>query len=933
MKDQSYILVVEDSRTQAKQLEGSLTQLGYQVVISYNGREALSCMRQSRPLIVIADILMPEMDGYQLCKIIKGDDKLKEVPVVLLTQLSDPHEIIRGMECGADDFIVKPYNEEFLITRIQAILTLKLEQARANKDITILVVEDSPTQAEQLQYMLSEHGFMVFVAGNGKEGLETARKIKPTIIISDILMPVMDGYELAYEVKHDEALKRTPIILVTSLLDRKDIVRRASVVADGYFTKPYEDNYLLSKIENLLSIAKNEVNLEAEKLDVTFSGQHYSITTGRRQILTFLLSTYENSVLQNRDLILMQRELQLLNEQLEERVIERTQQLQASEVKYRTLLETSADAVVVVGHDGTVFFANKAAEALFGLAAEDLTGKPFLIPVSDGGQKDIEIIRKGGGKAIAEMRAVKTTWGDEDANLATFREITMRKRMEEELRESEENFRALASNANDGIAITSNGNIVYANRRFIDITGRSTEELLKTSIRELVPSEMAGEETKLYAEIFSGKSFPEPKEAVIVKKDNGLVPVEMVSSKTLWHGHSAVIVIVRDIAERKKREEEILKASKLESLGTLAGGIAHDFNNLLTGIIGNVSMAKLLCGKDDKLCKALNDAENASARAKDLTLQLLTFARGGAPIKKTSSVTKLIKDSAGFSVRGSNIRCDLSVPDDLYPLEIDEGQISQVIHNLMINSEQAMPSGGVIKVTAENVDLGPEDNLPIDPGKYVKITVSDSGMGIPEKNLSKIFDPYFTTKEEGSGLGLATVYSIIKNHDGYISLESKEGRGTSFYIHLPASANVPTSFESGADDKTVAGSGKILIMDDEEIVRDAAGSILNELGYEVVFANDGAEAVEIYKKEMKTPRPVDLVIMDLTIPAGMGGREAIKRLLEIDPNAKAIVSSGYSNDSIMSDFKKYGFSAVIAKPYKISDLSQTINNVISGRKK
>lgn len=934
MNETGYILVVEDSKTQARQLEESLRSLGCRVSLAYNGKEALDLMRQERPILVIADILMPELDGYQLCKIVKADDKLKEVPVVLITQLSDPHEIVRGMECGADDFIVKPYNEDFLLTRIQSILRIKMEEHEAAKEIVILVVEDSPTQAEQMKFMLEENGYTVHLASNGREGLDAARRVRPTVIISDILMPVMDGYEFAYELKRDPDLKKIPVILVTSLLDRKDIVRKASVVADGYFTKPFDDRYLVSKVESLLDSSRRGAEGDGDKIEVAFAGERYAISSGRRQILTFLLSIYENAVLQNRDLVLMQRELQLLNEQLEERVIERTRQLKASEAKYRTLLETSADAIVVAGLSGTVYFANKAAESLFGLRSEELVDKPFLVPVVESGIRDIEIIRKNGEKAIAEMRAVKTTWGDEQAYLATFREITSRKRMEEELRESEENFRALADNANDGIIITAgaSGAIAYANRRFSEMSGHTVDELHKFNIGGLLSPDDTGDNDGFFKDLLEGAHYLDQKE-VRIRRKNGQLPVELVASRTLWHGHSALIIILRDIAERKKREEELLKASKLESLGTLAGGIAHDFNNLLTGIIGNLSIARLLAGPDNRIGKALTDAENASIRAKDLTFQLLTFARGGAPVKKLASVAQVIKESAAFSVRGSNIRCDLNVPDDIYPIEIDEGQISQVVHNIIINSEQAMPNGGVIGVKAENVIVGPADNLPLAPGRFVKITVSDTGVGIPPEVLSKIFDPYFTTKEEGSGLGLATVYSIIKNHCGFITLESTVGAGTSFYIYLPAAEGKPLPSEKGAE-KTgaVLGSGRILIMDDEEIVRDAAGAILTELGYEVAFAGDGKDAIEAYQKAMDSGRPYDIVIMDLTIPAGMGGKDAIKKLLDIDPGAKAIVSSGYSNDSIMSEFAKYGFAAVIAKPYRISDLSQTVHRVICSRK-
>jgi len=419
------------------------------------------------------------------------------------------------------------------------------------------------------------------------------------------------------------------------------------------------------------------------------------------------------------------------------------------------------------------------------------------------------------------------------------------------------------------------------------------------------------------------------KEVPLKTSSGVLVPVEMAASKTLWHGQKASILLVRDIAERKKKEEELLKASKLESLGTLAGGIAHDFNNLLTAIIGNLSVARLLSQKDERVSKPLIDADNAAHRAKDLTKQLLTFSRGGLPVKMAVDLSGIIKESASFSVRGSNIKCHLDMPASLPAVEADEGQISQVIHNLVINADQAMPDGGIITISAVVV----EEHGRGRHGRFLRIQVSDTGKGIDEEHLGKIFDPYFTTKKEGSGLGLATVYSIIKNHDGFVELESQKGNGTTFSIYLPVTGKPVAEKEGASDEELERGQGRVLVMDDEQMVREAAGAILEELGYEVEFAENGHEALARYGEQMRAGMPFDAVIMDLTIPAGMGGKEAVKRLLEIDANAGVIVSSGYSNDDIMSDFKRFGFSAVIAKPYRIADLSRTVKSVIDGRKK
>ena len=391
-----------------------------------------------------------------------------------------------------------------------------------------------------------------------------------------------------------------------------------------------------------------------------------------------------------------------------------------------------------------------------------------------------------------------------------------------------------------------------------------------------------------------------------------------------------VVLVFRDATEKQKLEEEILKAGKLESVGILAGGIAHDFNNILTAITGNISLAMRDIKPSDAIFRRLVDAESACLRAKELTYQLLTFSKGGAPVKKTVSVSEIIEDSARLALAGSNVRCKISVPDDLLPADVDEGQISQVINNLLINAVEAMPGGGVITVRAENLTAGKGDALPLAYGKYLKISIQDQGTGILPGHLRKIFDPYFTTKQKGSGLGLAICYSIVKKHDGHISVESVLGSGTTFSIYLPASSKEPAR-KKDSREEPIRGEGKILVMDDEAIVRDVTGQILKHLGYDAEFAGDGSEAIELYRKAKESGKPFDLVIMDLTVPGGMGGKEAILRLIEIDPDVRAIVSSGYSDNLVMSDFRQYGFKGVVAKPYKIQQLALALHNVLNDR--
>jgi two-component system, cell cycle sensor histidine kinase and response regulator CckA len=391
---------------------------------------------------------------------------------------------------------------------------------------------------------------------------------------------------------------------------------------------------------------------------------------------------------------------------------------------------------------------------------------------------------------------------------------------------------------------------------------------------------------------------------------------------------AGVVVVFRDVTEKERLEADLLNEQKLDSIGILAGGIAHDFNNLLTAIAGNITLSKMMApATQEELMDCLTEAEAACLRATELTHQLLTFAKGGGPIKRITSLAALLRETAPFALAGSNVRCEFSIPDDLWPVEVDPTQIAQVINNLVINAKQAMPNGGTIAVQARNSIVWPEHAPPTETGAYVQVSIRDQGVGIPADHLPKIFVPYFTTKKTGTGLGLATSYSIVRNHHGYITVDSEVGVGTVFHVYLPASE---ASVEERVRPEPPVGKGRVLLMDDEDMVRKVTSQMLRQLGYSVDGATDGVEVIELYRKAKEVGQPYDLVIMDLTIPGGMGGRECIDKLRAIDPDAKAIVTSGYSDDPVMAEHERFGFSGVISKPWKIEALSETLRNVMSG---
>ena len=504
----------------------------------------------------------------------------------------------------------------------------------------------------------------------------------------------------------------------------------------------------------------------------------------------------------------------------------------------------------------------------------------------------------------------------------------------ESLSNEKERLAVTLSSIGDGVITTdTEGRVLLLNRVAEMFTGFSHNEAVGRPIGEVCRK--FDDQTRKPIEIPIKKALSEggyvdlSGNAILIAKDGRerIVSDSGAPIRDMKNQIIGMVLVFRDVTDKENVEREILKAQKLESLGVLAGGIAHDFNNLLGGILGNIEMAKIVLHPRDQIYDKLLNAEQAIMRASKLTRQLLTFSKGGSPVKEVISVATLVRDSVNFTLHGSNVRCELVIPDDLWPVEADADQVNQVIQNLVINADQAMPDGGVLTVNCHNRVIEKGSVSSLGAGNFVVITVKDQGVGIPQEQLSKIFDPYYTTKRLGTGLGLTTSYSIAQKHGGYLEVESRVGVGTIFNVYLPA-ATKPLVPKSEIEKEPIRGSGTILVMDDEEVIREMAREILIHLGYSVELAADGKEAIEQYKKAKEAGRGFDCVIMDLTIPGGIGGREAIKNLLAFDPEVKAIVSSGYSNDPMMAEYQKFGFKGVLGKPYKISQMSELVHQVM-----
>jgi len=631
----------------------------------------------------------------------------------------------------------------------------------------------------------------------------------------------------------------------------------------------------------------------------------------------------------------------------------RDRAVRESDLRRFAVTENVQELILLQDKNLNALWANKAAGDSVGLKPEEIVGRhcyklwhqrsepceicPVLRAMETGVQQANENTTPDGRWFYIKGYPVRDDGGTITGAVEITLEITERKHAEEALAREKERLAVTLASIGDGVVATDmTGSITFLNRAAEKLTGWSQFEALGQKLEAVF--KLIDERTRMPREDpldavrRTGMQSNLPPGTTLISRSGGETliadsgaPIKDPNGKTI-----GMILVFRDVTEKRRLEEEILKSQKLESLGVLAGGIAHDFNNFLTAIIGNASLARLSLSAQDKSYNILSDIEKAAMRARKLTQQLLTFSKGGAPVKKVTSLTDIIHDTVRFALSGSNVSCVFDLAADLWSVDADAEQVGHAINNIVINAREAMPQGGAIVVRGENVDVTGDTTLPLPPKKYVKISIRDTGTGIAREDLGKIFDPYFTTKKElHSGLGLAVAYFVVKKHGGHIVVDSEPDVATTFSIYLPAAHDRSLTEPEIGHAAARRGQGRILVMDDEELVLDVLGKILGRFGYEADYAKDGMEAIEMYRTAMDSGRPFDAVIMDLTVTGGMGGREAIELLRLVDPDVRAIVSSGYSDDPVMADFRKYGFAGVIAKPFRADDLSGTLARILS----
>ncbi|MGX9726696.1 MAG: hybrid sensor histidine kinase/response regulator [Candidatus Electronema sp. VV] len=760
------------------------------------------------------------------------------------------------------------------------------------KDL-VLIVDDQPASLKVLLSFLQEQDFELRILQSGRQTLEMIGQIQPDIILLDVLMPDMDGLETCRRIKADPAWAEIPVVFMTALHGAEDKVAGFAAGGVDYITKPFQQDEVLARISTQLSLRRQTLRLQAAK-----------------------------------------------------------EELQCRQTMLEALLDSIPDSIYFKDMSNRYLGCNRAFEQFSGRMAADLVGRTdeeamppglaavfsrqdqALLAACAAERREELLVRPDGGSSLFDV--LKSPYIGEDGAplglIGIWRNITGQKEAERRAEAERERLVVTLHSIGDGVIATDvAGRVSYLNKVAEQLTGWTAAEAAGQSSAEVF--KIVHEETgaacadPVRRVLELGELVLLESQTALIRRDGRRLSVAD-SRNPIRDREGRIIgtvIVFRDVTGERRMTEELIRVKKLESLSLLAAGIAHDFNNILFAILGNIELAATLAGASPA-APLLADARKATERAAKLTQQLLIFAKGGEPMKEITSLADLIRDSAEFVLHGSPVSCDYAFAEDLRMISADSGQISQVIQNIILNARDAMPGGGSIRIACANV-VGSAEEQTLPSGlrgrSLVRITIQDSGTGIAPEIMDKIFDPYFTTKPEGNGLGLAICHAVVRKHDGHIAVRSELGQGAVFSIWLPA-ASAAAAARTEEQEEDAPQARRILVMDDDEMLRKLVQAQLRALGHEAVLAANGEEAVRLFRQLREEGRPADFVIMDLTIPGGMGGKEAAKLLLADDPDARLIVASGYSNDPVLAEYRNYGFRAAVAKPFNLQELRRAI---------
>jgi PAS domain S-box-containing protein len=920
------ILVVDDNPTNLKLVRGTLASEGYEVRTATDAEAALAVLEVFHPLVMVVEVQLRGMDGLELTRRLKADPRTRDVAVLALTGSGIHGDEARILAAGFDGYIPKPIDVHRLTSEIAGLVSRTEGRRQQLRPWNVLIVDDNPTNRQRLRLTLEAQGHRTIEASDGVEGLEKLRSADVDAVISDVLMPRMDGYRLSWEIRRSEELREIPIVIYSSThAPPAEAGLTSNVGVDRFLPSPATPGSILDALTEAVVSRKSLRRAPGtEELD--------------------RLKEYSDRLV----LELEKKNLEL--ESARDLLSNSNEALRKSEKRFRDLVDQAPIGVFQSTPEGRFLDANAAFAVMLGYdTARELLQIPAIEAYADPADRARVLARlnRSGGVSGMEVRLKRRDGGlvwaridgrgvlGADGGLERYEifatDVSEQRRSADALLASETRYRALLEHAHDAIFVNDEAGIVQeVNRAAELLVGATREEMVGRSFLETLPVEDRARVLETFEETLEHGRILELLEVCIQRREGTTVPAEVSASVVQIGGKPFVVAFLRDVSERNAMAAQLRVAQKLDAIGQLAGGVAHDFNNLLTAILGySQLLAPELRGNDEHFA-AIEEIRKAGERAADLTRQLLAFSRKQILEPKVLDLNDVVRRIEGLLTRliGEDVRVRLNLGSALGAIRADAGQIEQVIMNLAVNARDAMPRGGDISIETANVELAEtytQMHRPVHPGPYVMLAVSDTGVGMDAVTRERIFEPFFTTKEkgQGTGLGLSTVYGIVKQSSGYVWVYSEPGKGTAFKVYLP---RVEGAVEARAASESPAlpatGDETILLVEDEESVRALARRTLEARGYRVFDAADGGEAVEIAGHER-----IDLLLTDMVLP-GMGGGEIAARIHEIHPAAKVLFTSGYTDDVIVRGGLLERGAAFLEKPFTPSLLARKVREVL-----